>query len=568
MGSPRDAAKKKREQLLLLVRDGIGPYEASRIVGHDHRWYDANRQRHPQWAQAVTEARLRNKDADLPGYDFVDFRQTYFDHDTSPHHYRMIEAFQDAQPGSTTVVLAFPGAGKSTLLVDKYNHILSQDPNETICVISEGQDLARKIIGQVSDRMSDEARFLAYHMRYGPFRPRKWEDSDRENRDLKRPWTADYFKIMAADADQKEPSLECRGATGRMYGARYKWMIFDDVQSNESIQKTPDLMRSMRTTWKSRTIFPDGKRGKVIMIGSRVGDDDIYAAMDKEGLIDNLVTVPALTKHVSAEEHYTRIGKKIIANPDCSAQPAWDRMSLQDLAEIRAFSGEEIWCRTYMQEEQVDSSRVFTEEMIEQAKDRTRGLGPCGKGIELWGAVDPALDTGVCAYLMTSVSSERMWILDSMGREDTHRYEDIFDWINTWSSKYHPSLWVIEQNNFQKGLLQSEQIRMLEKRWSFETVAHQTHRNKNDAIMGVRMMASAFAAGEISIPWGNDRAREVMQPLVDELLAWKPRTRGSMLKMDRVMSLWFTWLTWQQRKDAFNPNVYQLWRPTWVRKVV
>ncbi len=53
-----------------------------------------------------------------------------------------------------------------------------------------------------------------------------WDDAQREDRDpIKRPWTADYFRILAANSDQKEPSLESRGATGRLYGGYTREML-------------------------------------------------------------------------------------------------------------------------------------------------------------------------------------------------------------------------------------------------------------------------------------------------------------------------------------------------------
>lgn len=565
----RTQAATDRDRLLMLVADGVALKDAITTVGRHLNWYNNNRERYPDWAQRVTSARLAAKDPDLAGLDFVHFRQVYFDNYTAPHHYRMIEAFETALPGSLTVVLAFPGAGKTTLLNDKYCHLLAKDPNQRICVISEGQDLSRKIIGQVSDRMSDESRFPEYHLRYGPFRARAWDDNDRSERDsLKRPWTADFFKILAADADQKEPSLESRGATGRMYGARYDWMIFDDVQSNESLEKTPKLLQSMRTTWHSRTILGNGNRGKSLMIGSRVGAGDIYETLDTHDMIDNIITIPALTQNISKDEHYSKIGKKIVVNPDCPAQPTWDAMTLHDLAEIRHKSGEEVWARTYMQDIVLDGASVFTEEMLEQAKDRTRTVGPAAVGTERWGSIDPALDSGICAYLMTAISSDKLWLLDCMGRTDTYRYEDTFDWINTWSSKYRPSRWIVEQNNYQKGLLQTDEIRQLENRWHFDTYAHQTGRNKNDAVMGVRMMATSFANGEISIPWGDEQTIEIMQPLVDELRRWKPRVRGSAQSMDRVMALWFAWVQWQAERETINNVIPLMPRPSWVKRAM
>jgi hypothetical protein len=558
------AAAKLRAHFLDLIRDGMTMADASRAINKAPSWYTTNRTRYPEWAAQVTATRLAVKDMTLPGMDFVGFRQTYFGNYTADHHYRMVEAFELAQPGSMTVVLAFPGAGKTTTLTDKYCHILAKNPDARICVISEGQGLSRAIIGQVSDRMTDSERFQAFHTRYGPFRARAWDDSNREDRDLKRPWTADYFRILKASADQKDPSLASYGATSRIYGARFDWMIYDDIQSNETLGNTDKYLRSMRTSWMSRTHLGDAQRGKSLMIGSRVGPGDIYEAMDDQQMIDTLITIPALDRNIPVEEHYTLINGKPVANPDCTAKPTWSAMTLQDLAEVRKFAGEEVWARTYMQDALAETSAVFTEEMLENAKDRDRILGPAALGTDVWGSVDPALDSGICAYMIAAISPSELTILDCMGRTDTHTYTDIYDWIRNWGLKYRPSLWIIEENNFQKGMNQDDRLEAAARSHRADVYHHRTGRNKNDTVMGVRMMANAFADGEIRIPWGDERTREIMAPLVHELRTWKPNKRGSMLKMDRVMTLWFLWMRWQAERDSLGSTLPMLPRPSWV----
>jgi hypothetical protein len=555
-------------KFIALVEQGFTVNEATEAVGRTPGWYQSARANHPAFAQAVTAARLHRNDTSLEGIDFVTFRNTYFGNYTAPHHYRMVEAFQSAEPGSMTVVLAFPGAGKSTTLVDKYCHLLAEDPDQRICVISEGQQLSRNLIGQVSDRMSDAERFKAYHLRYGPFRADPYDDSDRAGRSARRPWTADYFTILDSKADQKDPSLASFGATSRIYGSRFDWMIFDDIQSNETLANTDKYLQSMRTSWGSRTNLGDGERGKMIMVGSRVGPGDIYERMADLQMLDRLVTIPALTHPLTAEEHFVRSSKgTVIANPDPphGAQPTWSAMTMQQLAEMRAFAGEEVWARTYMQDLQVEVSQVFTEEMLTQAKDPHRTIGPAAVGTDVWASVDPALDSGVCAFLAAAVSPDRLTVLDSIGRTDVATYQTIYEQVAHWGARYRPSTWIVEENNFQKGLQQDDRMLTAASRHGAEVTSHRTGRNKNDPVMGIRMMANAFHDGQIRIPWGDERTRQLMEPLVQELRTWRPNVRGSKLKMDRVMTLWFLWTRWQIERDAMNTVIPLFDRPSWVR---
>lgn len=555
-----------RARFLGLVADGMTTVEACRTVERTLSWYEKSREAHPDWARQVTDARLKAKDPSLAGIDFVQFRKTYFGYDTAPHHYRIVEGFELTKPGQLTVVLGFPGLGKTQTLTDYYSYLLAEDPNNRICVISEGQQLSRNIIGQVSDRMTDEQRFPLYHARYGPFKQTAWDDKKREEEDrdpLKRAWTADYFKLLAADADQKDPSLASFGATSRIYGARFDYFVMDDIQSNETLVNTDKYLRSFRTSWSSRINLGQGQLGKMIAVGSRVGAGDIYEKLDDEGLIDNLITIPAMTAHVPRDEHFTIDAKgRIEVNPDCPAQPTWEGMTLEHLAVLRRKAGEENWARTYMQDIVTDTAAVFTPEMMEQAKDQHRIIGPAPVGVDRWCAIDPALDTGMCAYMAAAIDSRRFYILDSLSVTDTRTYTDIYDRIRQWKVKYHPSLWVVEQNNFQKGMLQDDRLHTAAH--PANVLSHQTSgRTKNDNVMGVRMMANSFADGEIRIPWGDETTRNRMQPLVDELRRWRPNVKGAVLQMDRVMTLWFLWMRWQAEREYMDRAELLLPRPSW-----
>jgi hypothetical protein len=561
----RDQAEIKRTDFIEGLRGGLTIKESLAMIGRSHAWYDQTRQRHRAWAEECTRVRLNRDDDALASIDFVRFRRAMFGFDTAPHHHRLIESVENSKPGELSVILGWPGLGKTQSLVDWYCYVLGREPDNRICVISEGQQLSRNIIGQVSDRMTDDQRFPLYHAKYGPFKANTWDDNDRDDRDpRKRGWTADYFTVLGAGADQKDPSLASFGASSRIYGARFDWMLFDDIQSNETLGNTDKYLRSLRTSWSSRINLGGGKLGKMVMIGSRVGPGDIYEKLDDEGMIDNLVTIPAMTKSVPREEHFiVTPGNKIVVNENCEARPTWDKMSLMDLAILRKRAGEEVWARTYMQDVLTEHSTVFTDEMIENAKDYDRIAGPAVVGQDVWASIDPALDSGLCAYMAAALDPSRLYILDTIALDNIRTYTDIYAKMLQWKAVFRPSVWVVEENNFQKGMLQDDRLHRAA--YPADVLAHRTGRNKNDSVMGVRMMANAFNDREIRIPWGNTETRERMQPLIDELKRWKPGARGAILQQDRVMTLWFIWLRWQVERSGMDNVIPMLPRPSWVR---
>ena len=366
--------------------------------------------------------------------------------------------------------------------------------------------------------------------------------------------------------DEKEPSLEARGAGSRLYGGRYKKVIPDDIQSDNNLSATPQLMRYIRQTVLTR---PQKGVGSTIFFGSRVGAGDVYEAMIDEGMVDRLVTIPALTSWVDRRDHFWVDAEgKVQLVPDCPEVSQWPGYwSMLDLAKRRKLVGEEVWQRTYMQRSWVEAGGAFTQEMLQAAKDLDRGLGRNGMGLDVICTVDPALDTGVCAFICLAYASDRLWVIDLLERRDISRYEDIYHQVNAWCAQYRPSVWVVEQNNFQKGLHQDDRMKALEQKYRFRTVPHQTSRNKNDPVMGVAAMASAFADQEIRLPWGDEESIKQSQLLLDELRLWRPKTKA--VRQDLVMALWFGWLYWEQERRLLASRMgpkRPLRRPSWIRR--
>lgn len=551
----RSATLKKREaqdKIVALAAQGVPMYIACKQVGRSVQRYYEWRCEDANFARRVDLARMRAKDKTLPGTDFVEFRQTYFDRPTPVHHLRMIEAYERAQPDTLTMILGHPESAKTSVLTDRICYQLGPvDPNFRIAVITEGQDLARKIVGHVASRMTDTSQYAAFIESYGPFKA-----PDREQA---KPWNSDFLTVLMSRNDEKEPSLEARGAGSTLYGGRYDEIHMDDIQSDRNIAQTPQLLRYIRQTVLTR---PAKGKGKTFVNGSRVGVGDIYEVMQDEGMVDNLVLIPALTEWLDRDDHY-RVGPKgvelVEGCPEVSQWPEY--WSMLDLAKRRRKVGEEVWTRTYMQRTVYQGSATFTEAMLDEAKDRDRIAG-ARAGTNVICTVDPAFDTGVCAFMALGWTGSKLYIIDVLGRTDITRYEDIYAQMAAWSAAYRPSHWIVEQNNFQRGLKQDDRVRDLESKFRFSTEAHQTSRNKNDPVLGVAAMASAFVDGEVSIPWGDESTIGAMGPLVDELRSWRPIKKG--ITQDRVMALWFGWLWWESQRQVQAGDL-RLWRPTWMR---
>ena len=82
--------------------------------------------------------------------------------------------------------------------------------------------------------------------------------------------------------------------------------------------------------------------------------------------------------------------------------------------------------------------------------------------------------------------------------------------------------------------------------------------NKYDETIGIPSMELSFMSGEIEIPYAEDApTRHQADELIRQLKSWRPLARGTHLRQDRVMALWFIWILWRQRRAAFQVDTSQ-----------
>ena len=95
-------------------------------------------------------------------------------------------------------------------------------------------------------------------------------------------------------------------------------------------------------------------------------------------------------------------------------------------------------------------------------------------------------------------------------------------------------------------------------RYGFRVREHLTGVNKYDETIGIPSMALSFMRGEIDIAYADDPVtRHQANELIRQLKSWRPLVRGTKLRQDRVMALWFIWILWRQRKQAFDVDSSQ-----------
>jgi hypothetical protein len=540
-GARHQKKRAAQQRLLTLVAQGSTVKDALLAVGRTASTMQQWREHDPEFAKRVDilRGRLNRESEDV--VSFADFRLAYFGFETYWHHKLIVDAIEKAKAQSITLILVPPEWGKSTLLEDYCCYKLGPvDPDHRICVISESTTQSRKMVRRVENRMTDEAQFSEFIRQHGPFKA--------SDPDINRPWNADFFTVLRRSGDERDPSMEARGAGSKLYGSRYDLVLLDDIQSVQTLSSTDSLLDFFRSDLLTRP----GIEGRIIIVGTRIGPGDFYERILEEDLVDDFIKVPALDAEMRSNfpKRQAPNGKLV----------GWDE---EDLAIRRHKVGEEIWARVYMQEPQSKVGQTFTEAIVGDCYDHKRGLG-LHYDLDYDGilaSVDPGLGAGYCSMKVGAMSPQRLSIIDSFNKTGLGRYEDIFDQMEVFTRMYHPMAWVVETNAMQKGLGRDDRLRAMAERHGFRIIEHNTAHNKSDPQVGVASMAGAFMRKEISLPYGDEEARRKMMTLVKQLYKWRPDVPSRYLIQDEVMSLWFNWKWWQTLKRSMQIDTSAWNRP-------
>lgn len=542
-----------QERTLAFLAQGMSGAAAMEMVGRTAHTYSTWRATNPDFRKrcdAILGRRngsFRNDAAEegLDTHTLRGFRKHYFGYETYPHQQEMINAIENAAPGSRTMILLPPEWMKTTTLEDYMCKRLGEEPNLRICDLSESLDHAHKCLGRVQRRMTDRTIAPDYIDDFGPFRA--------PDREMAKPWNKDAITLLRSNHDEGDPSLICRGATSITYGSRWDLVILDDIQSRASIGKTASLLGLFRQDWQTRI----GKTGKLILIGTRVGKGDVYEELLKAGLIDTLVRIPALDlkKPLGQQSNFPAVfdaqGNRVKA---ANGDPlGW---SDDELAKRRFEVGEDIWERVYMQSGKSSGAGPFREEMVDKAFDNDRGIGgpKVGhKGIGRISGIDPALG-GYCGIVSCSYDANFLYIEGIRNEPNLQRTEEIFAIMEQETIEHLPECWMFERNNLQHGFARDDRLMELRDKYGFYVQEHYTDATKADDKIGIPSMASAMSRGEIRLP-GTPEARILIQPLVDQMFEWRVDVPAKLLRQDVLMALWFVYLKWQTVRQSIEQDL-------------
>lgn len=468
---------------------------------------------------------------------FADKRYAYFAYESYFHHHAIIDAIETAPEGGVTLILLPPEHGKTTVVADYISILIAEEPNTRVGYISGGLGFARKAVGRQQSRMSPDGPTPRYFQHYGPF--------FEEGRDGK-PWTTDYFTVLKSDHDEQDYTMEARGWTSRIAGARLDYVFIDDIQELRTLNQTEDMVEKFRQDILSRV----SQHGKTVIIGTRVGERDFYWALIEADLIDKLVLLPA----TEGEVVDCPLGEKCDISHIPHEKPLCPEMwPAHALARKRKQVGENAWWRNFQQKPRNAKDQTFTEQMIEDARNGMATVSSVRERVRGWrrfAGLDPAL-TGGNSLMVCEATGQTIRGIYLDRQFNMVRTENILAEIDkAWRQTGFTDL-TIEVNAYQKSLGNDERLRNLSRLRGFRIRPHTTGVNKADPDFGVASMASTFIDGLIEWPWGDQRSQDMFGVLEAELHAWREGVATKKIRQDTVMTLWFCWLFWQKRRKAW-----------------
>lgn len=551
----RQASMKRRQAFVACFEDTLDIDASCIAAGVTRHTYEKWRLKFRDFAAVVDAIRVGDRDKLRDHWDgtFADFRLRFFGNDSPWFHLRMIQALEHGEPGSITLILLPPEHGKTTTLEDFCSYKLAVDPSFRITYASERIDHAMKVLGRVMNRMERDGPYPEYVGHFGPFAP-PGEGSGRKTRQT---WSKKMFSVFKrADRDERDYSMVALGIGAAVAGTRTDLLVLDDIQSLKSLNQTDDIVETIRQDWLSRP----GSKGRTVIVGTRVGDGDVYEKLIELGIIDNLIEFPAYTGAEWPEPVGARPKEDKDNLPPEGCNLLWpERYSRQEYLIMRVNAGEMAWLRNYMQRPKAAGDQHFTDAMIAEALDPMRPIfaDPPDDVAECVTGLDPGYGTN--ATVTCGMTPERLHVLTWQLDYNLTNTEEILEPVALHAEQFDlksrerpcgVTEVVIEEKAFQKGLFEDKALKVIKLRYGFNVTGHETGWSKYDPNFGIPAMARSFRRNEIVIPGADDPATQAaLELLKRELTNWKPYKRGTRLKQDLVMALWFCWMRWQARRE-------------------
>lgn len=573
---PRDrrssalSSKDKKQTILATVRMGGTIEDGCRQAGCSRKTHEYYRRTDPDYRDLMDRAlqakidRAEGNRAELP--EFPAFCEKYLKTRLFWHHMQWYDLLEAKEPrglhprqrfvkGDEDQILVNtpPEGSKSTTLTVNYVvWRICQDPNVRILLISKTQDMAKKFLLSIKERLAESETYLDLQQAFGP--PGGFAEGSAS-------WTADRIYVAGRTAGEKDPTVQAVGIGGHIYGSRCDLAIMDDCVDHTNHQQYESQIDWIQNQVGSRVADAGGR---MLLIGTRMESTDLYSEILKpeyylEGSSPwTYLTQPAVLEFADDPEDWvtfwpktnrppvTIAARKLVQQDEDGLWPMWDGRALaRKRRKMRARN----WSLVYMQDQVADDS-VFKQEDVQGCIDKARYPGRMFDGqsdhrkygmdgLLVVAGLDPAA-AGCTAMVVVGLDRRTgvRWVLDVVNKRGMPPHEMRSE-IERLTERYGISEWRVEKNAYQGSIVQDQLIRTFLTSRGCLMTAHHTDSKKWDSDFGVASMATLFEGwkdGKNLIRLPSQTQSESMRAFVEQLCSWFPETKGL---TDTVMAMWF-----------------------------
>ncbi len=571
--NPRtEAMAGAKAKVIALVSEGWAPHKAMAEVGKQPDTIRIWCMRDSKFASDLAQAKEDSKERSLTALGisrdeikFPEFSEMFLDQKVFPHHQDWIDLLEGQEPSwlhnnmiyekgdpNRLLVNVPPEHAKSTVITVNYStYRIALNPNVRIIVVSKTLVKAREFVYAIKQRLS-HPRWLKLQTTFGPEGGWK-EDSDT--------WRVDtvYLGSDARNSSEKDPTIQALGMGGQIYGARADLIILDDCITTANAHEY-----EKQINWLQKEVITRlGKNGKLLVVGTRIAPTDFYKELrDPKHWSGGrspftYMGMPAVLQYAEKTKDWVTLWPKSDSpwdgddeTPD--EEGLYSKWDGPTLARRRGEVTPSTWALVYQQEDVTEDS-IFPAELVQGSINGMRKRGPLRPGsaghpsqVEGYTVVgfDPAMGAGRAAFVATTYNRHdgKIYVLDCMDMAEPTP-QKIRQAIEDFVQRYKPQELRVEINAHQKAYALDTDLQQWLATHGVRLNAHFTGKNKWDTSFGVASMSTLFGSSAngkhqknnlIELP--STEGSEGLKALVQQLLTWKPQTRG---KTDCVMALWF-----------------------------
>lgn len=583
---PLDIAKPR---VVAAIRGGATVDVAMEAVGRTVKTYEAWRKNDKSFARDVDDARaalaVDRQLAVAPAgsaekdISFGDFCEKYLGVKIYPHQQEWIDILEGRepvlQPGDSyhagnpqrLLVNVPPGHSKSTTLTVFYPvWRICMNPSVRIIIISQTKNLADKFLYQVKEILT-HPRYTLMQKTFAP--GGSWRVPGKA-------WTSNRIFVSGSDSAggddgivNKDATVEALGWGSQIYGVRSDLIILDDVATLDNAHQYEKQIARINQDVASRL-----HGGKLLVVGTRVAPVDLYSELTNP---DNYPTTGR-----SPWTHLVQPAVREFADDPADWKTLWPRSTTPyDLESVKGpdglyemFDGPRLerirdsmplstWSLVYMQQS-VSDDATFNPKCVQACVQGMRKPGPLragamghprsgGEGMWTIASMDPAM-SGETFSIVGKVdrTTQERWIENAWVQASppaTYFREH----IKRVTVEYGVNEWVIEEQGFQGFLVHDPELTTWLGSRGVRITGTYTGKNKQDPDFGVASVAPLFGTlrrinegagrevhnGDNLIHLPDQSQSQAVKALITQLITWRPNVRGSKLRQDGPMALWF-----------------------------